>query len=585
MTKPSFDSFEDKTIFVKSENQDIAPWDRTKIIAILVEESGLSFSVAEKIADDVQKIVFSSNLKIVSTSLLREIVNSKLIEYGYSKILNKTRKLGLSVSDVRNSLTIAMPYRNYTPVSPLQSSFYIADTVKRQFAAEDVFPEKSVNLHYEGKIHINGIDGIDRVFSIVLDLSKILNFSYAGDNFFIKKPSNGREFLNNLIKVLILLQGFVNHSITITGFEKAIMYFGMNENSIVDLILQIENSFIFSKPVKIFLKDSKLVELAAQTYSNGFFLKSEVLTPVSGYCPSRNISIFNRELNTEYIIENITLNLTGIVLSAKLERKDFLSKLRSMLKHVFAVFSRKAVFMEKMLMTKGFNVLEFLKAIGFNPITSSFCVSICGLKEAVSLLREKVKFTDKENEFAFELVSTVKGLINEMAKTYRINVKLCDSDQIDVAYRFARLDLKFEPYYISKIVKGDISSGGVYYSPNASLSSNPLSSERDIIQVEGKIKELFDNPFKTIVKLIDLEGMCLDNTEVKNPYLMLTQDFSVCYHCCVMKSGIYKSCPKCLSADIVNYVYLYSHYAPSNKLNRAVKVMMKNCKYYEQFTI
>ena len=585
MTKPSFDSFEDKTIFIKSENQDIAPWDRTKIIAILVEESGLSFSVAEKIADDVQKIVFSSNLKIVSTSLLREIVNSKLIEYGYSKILNKTRRLGLSVSDVRNSLTIAMPYQNFTPVSPLQSSLYIADTVKRQYATEDVFPEKSINLHYEGKIHINGIDGIEKLFSIVLDIGKILDFSYVGDNFFIKKPVNGKEFLDNLVKILLLLQSFVNHSIIIAGFEKAAMYFRMNEDTIVDLIQKIENNFIYSKPVKIFLENSKLVALAAQTYSNSFFLKSEVLTPVSTYFPSRNVSIFNRKLDQEYTMENITLNLTGIALSAKLERKDFLSKLKNILKHVFSVFSRKAVFIEKMLMSKRFNVLEFLKAIGFNPLNASFCISICGLQETVSLLKEKVRFTDKENEFAFEVITSIKGFIEEMSKNHKINVKLCDSDQTDIAYRFARLDLKFEPYYISKIVKGDISSGGVYYSPNASLSSNPLSSERDIIEVEGKIKELFDNPFKTIVKLIDLEGMCLNNTEIKNPYLMLTQDFSVCYHCCVMKSGIYKSCPKCLRADIVNYVYLYSYYAPSNKLNRAVKVMMRNCKYYEQFTI
>ncbi len=34
-----FDSFEDKTIFVKGSNHEISPWDRTKIIAILIKRA------------------------------------------------------------------------------------------------------------------------------------------------------------------------------------------------------------------------------------------------------------------------------------------------------------------------------------------------------------------------------------------------------------------------------------------------------------------------------------------------------------------------------------------------------------------
>ncbi len=589
MNKSRFDSFEDKTIFVKGSNQEVSPWDRTKIIAILMDESGIPFRIAEQIADDVQKVVFSSNLKTVSSSLLRELVNAKLIEYGYSKILNKTRRLGLSTSDVKDVLTNAIPYRTYSAVSPSLSSGYLADTVKRQFSAFNVFPEKLVNLHYEGKLHINGINGIDRLFSLTLDASKFLNFAYSGDNFFIKKPVSGIDFFENLKKIVFFLSRFVNDSIILYGIEKAIRYFNLEEKQedvFRDFIQWIEHAFIDEKPVRIYLRDKRLVKVAALLYSQGDYLKSEIMTLKENYVPARNIAICEAGIEDfNFVVENITLNLPGIALTAKLKTTDFFKELKSYIENIFSLFGKKGIFIEKMLMTRGYSVLDFLKKIGFNPLTSYYAISICGLQEAISLLKEKHKFGENDIEFGFEILSFLKESIKELNEKYKLRVFLSDSDQIDVVYRFARLDLKFEPYYVGKVIKGDISSGGVYYSSNASFSTNPYIEIKEAVDIENKAKEFFDFPFKTIVKVLDFEYVSLSDSEKSYRYLMLTQDFSVCYHCYVMKSGIYKSCPECLSEDVVNYFYLYSNYAPFSKLNRALRVMMKHNVYYEEFTI
>ncbi len=584
-----FDSFEDKTIFVKGSNQEISPWDRTKIIAILMDESGIPFDVAEKIADDVQKIVFSSNLKTVSSSLLRELVNSKLVEYGYSRILNKTRRLGLSVSDVKEAVKNIIPYKSYMAVSPQLSSLYISETVKSQLSSFIVFPEKLINMHYEGKLHINGINGIDRVYAVFLDVSKLLNFSYAGDNFFIKKAVNGFDFFENLVKITSFLSRFTNYSIILTGIEKAIKYFEIDENRekvLANFILGLETALIDEKPVKIFLKEKETVEVAANVYKENFCLKSEVLTSKNSYIPSKNISIFGNMLEgTTFIMENITLNLPGIALSAKLKNSDFFKELFFFVDKAFSIFSKKGIFLEKMLMTKGQSIFEFLKKLGFNPLTSFYALSVCGLQEAVSLLREKGKFDNNDIDFAADILSYVKTVLKDLEDKYKLKVLLSDSDQTEIAYRFARLDLKFEPYYVGKIVKGDISSGGVYYSSNGSFTTNYFLNVREAMAVEEKLKRYFDFPFKTVIKLIDFENVKVLLNHKDYSYLMLTQDFSVCYHCYVMKSGIYKSCPECLSEDVTNYFYLYSNYAPYSKLNRALRVMMKNNVYYEEFTI
>ncbi len=589
MNNNKYDSFEDKTIFVKNGNQEAAPWDRTRIIAILMEESGLPFQIAEKIADDVQKAVFSSNLKSVSSSLLRELVNLKLLEYGYTKILNKTRVLGLAVSDVKDAVKSDIPYNAVSPLSPFLSSMYIADTVKSQFASLNVFSEKSVDLHYQGKFHINGIKGIDRLFSVLLDVSKLLNFSYTGDNFFLKKPLSCNDFFRNLEKIAGFLSAFVNSSVTFCGFEKIFKYFeceSTKKSIFSDFIENLETVLLIGNPVKLYLKDKDLITAASTLYSHGFYLKSEVITAKENYVPARNIAIYDAfTCESKFIAENITVNLPGIALESTVKGKDFFKQLQKHLENIFSAFSKKGVFIEKLMMVRGRSVFDFLKKLGFNPLSSFYAVSICGLQEAVSLLREKVKFGLQDYEFAFEIVFKLKEMLKELEEKHKIKVLLTDSDQSDISYRFARQDLKFEPYYISKIVKGEIASGGVYYSQNASFSLNRYLDVNEVIDIEERAKEYFDFPFKTIIKLIDFENIKVFSTDRKYSYLMLTQDFSVCYHCNVMESGIYKSCPKCLSENIVNYFYLYSNYAPFQKLNRALRVMMKKVAYYEEFTI
>ncbi len=589
MKNSFFDSFEDKTIFVKGTNQEVSPWDKTKIIAILMDESGIPFNIAEKIADDVQKAVFSSNLKTISSSLLRELVNAKLVEYGYSKILNKTRRLGLSTSDVKEVITNPIPYGGYAPVTPALSSNYISDTVKRQFSAFNVFPEKLINYHYEGRLHINGINGIDRIFSIAIDVSRLLTFNYAGDNFFITKPVDGFQFFENLKKIVFFLSHFVNDCITLFGIEKAIAYFNLENDKkhIIEIFLKdTEHILINTKPVKVFLKDKDLVKVAASLFSEQYFLKTEILTPSKTYIPSKNISIFNGEFgNSDFIMENITLNLPGIALESKLKNSDFFKELKIFLENTYALFGKKGIFIEKMLMTKGYSILDFLKKIGFSPLSSSYAISVCGLQEAVSLLREKYKFDEKDIDFAYSILSILKEVIEDLNKKYRLKVKLSDSDQNDVIYRFARLNLKFEPYYVSKIVKGDLATGGVFYSPNASFITNFYLNAGEVIDIENKFKEIYDLPFKTIIKVVDFDNVKIKSENFYYRYLMLTQDFSVCYHCYVMNSGIYKSCPECLSGDIENYYYLYSSHIPYSKLNRALRVMIKNIVYYEEFTI
>ncbi len=585
MNKNLFDSFEDKTIFVKNREQDIEPWDRTRIVAILIEEAKIPFDVAERIAEEVQEMVFSSDLKIVSSSLLRELVNSKLIEHGYTTILSKTRRLGLSTSDVKEIVFSPIPVDNHLPVSPFMSDHYIAKTVKRQFATSSVLPEKDVQMHYEGRFHINGIAGIEKLYGAIIDCGNLLNLSYIGENLFIPEPDSIDVFFENLLKITVLLSDFINQNLYLTGFEKAFYYFEEDNIKIFGkFIVELENSLINKKPVFLHVKDRRLSNVAKEIYMNGFFLKSEVLAEGVAYIPSRNISLFNGfEMNQQFISENITLNLPSLAVHSIVNGKGFEKELIRLVESASRLFSKKNVVIEKILAKRGENLLLFLKATGLNPFSLTNVISVCGLREAVLLLNKKEKPDKKDVDLAEKIMSMINDAVRDVAEKHRLNIVVGDSDQSDISYRFARLDLKFEPHYFSKVVRGDISKGGVYYSQNADFFSEEGFEVNEAFEINTMFLKYFNFPFKSIVKVLDFENVRVSSQRNKKSFLMLTQDFSVCYHCHVMISGLYKWCPECLRGRVENYFYLYSNYAPYSRLNRALRVMTKACKYYEEF--
>ncbi len=588
MNKLPFDSFKDELIFVKNRESDITPWDKTKITAILIDETGLPFNVAERISDEVQKVIFSSGLKTVSSVLIREIVNSKLIEHGYSKLLTKTQRLGLSNRDVANILLRSVPYRDYFVNTPRLSSNYISSTVKEQYAQSNIFTQNAVELHFEGKFHINGIDSPDSLSAVSIDCLKLSQFSFFSDNFFLNKPKSAENLLNNLVKTTTLLNHFVSDTVLLFNLEKAFLSYGVDKDALSDYLKRyvtiLENGAVNEKPVKIYVENKETVKRLADFYSSGLFLKSEIFTPFQSYYPSNNIAVLSKDYVSEmFVAENITLNIPRLALEFKVNMKAFSKQLFEIMDVAYQSFVKKAVFLEKMVFVKDGGVYGFLKSLGFNPLKSVFALSLCGLREAVTLLQGKERIDSSSLKLAENILEEIKQNISVLNNKYKIKVLLTDSEQSDVAYKFARLDLKFEPYNASKIVCGDLSKGAIYYSHNASFPPQYQGEIIESVSIEERLKSFYDFPFKTVVKVITFENVKNVLINSAPNHLILTQDFSVCYHCGVMISGLYNSCPECLNGGIDRYFYVYSRFVPYSKLNRALKTKNNNSVYYEDF--
>jgi len=76
------------------------PWNKSKIALALEKEADLSAEIAQEVANDVERRVFSSGINRISTSLIRELVDNELFERGYNAKLEKQTTLGVPKYDI-----------------------------------------------------------------------------------------------------------------------------------------------------------------------------------------------------------------------------------------------------------------------------------------------------------------------------------------------------------------------------------------------------------------------------------------------------------------------------------------------------
>ncbi|MGZ3579135.1 MAG: anaerobic ribonucleoside-triphosphate reductase, partial [Syntrophales bacterium] len=70
------DETTDITLFVKTSGEDIARWNRQKIVDALIRETNVDVDTAEAISRDVEKQIISSGIGVLTTPLIRELVDA-----------------------------------------------------------------------------------------------------------------------------------------------------------------------------------------------------------------------------------------------------------------------------------------------------------------------------------------------------------------------------------------------------------------------------------------------------------------------------------------------------------------------------
>ncbi len=152
--------FRTDDVFIRTSAEEFKIFDRAKISRSLIKETGIGEEQADAIAMDVEKFIKNLNLNYLSSALIREIVNVKLLEYGLEDARKKYTRIGLPIYDIEQMISkgtatdIKRENANLQH-TPETINWIISGETLEQYATLKLFPQNLVDSHISGDYHIH----------------------------------------------------------------------------------------------------------------------------------------------------------------------------------------------------------------------------------------------------------------------------------------------------------------------------------------------------------------------------------------------------------------------------------------------
>jgi ribonucleoside-triphosphate reductase (formate) len=164
-------------MYVRTSSHTIEEFNSHKIIQSLVREASLPLEQAQKITEEVENKIYKFQTAYLTSSLIRETVNSVLIEHGHEEYRNKLARVGLPVSDITGMLASEDMTRDGAQGVMIKT----ADAVFSEYFVFNMLPKDIADMHLAGEINISssGTWGLlpDTIF---VDLSELDSFDLQG---------------------------------------------------------------------------------------------------------------------------------------------------------------------------------------------------------------------------------------------------------------------------------------------------------------------------------------------------------------------------------------------------------------------
>ena len=160
-------------MYVRTTKHSIEEFNSHKIIQSLVREANMPLEQANKITEEVENKIYKFQTSYLTSSLIRETVNSVLIEHGHEEYRNKLARLGLPASDIVEMLNNIDTVKNGVDSIMLKAS----QSVFSEHLMLNILPKDIADMHLNGEISISnsGIWSLlpDTVFLNITDFAEV----------------------------------------------------------------------------------------------------------------------------------------------------------------------------------------------------------------------------------------------------------------------------------------------------------------------------------------------------------------------------------------------------------------------------
>ena len=214
-------------MYVRTTRPSIEEFNSNKIIQSLVREANMPLEQAHKITEEVENKIYKFQAVYLTSSLIRETVNSVLIEHGHEEYRNKLARLGLPASDIVEMLSNAEAAKN--GLESLMSK--ASHSIFSEYLLTNTLPKDIADMHLAGEMNISnsGTWGLipDTIFIDVSDFrektldlrGKFLNVSRAP----LPSINNSNDFETYLSLLISLLSREASTELVLEGIIPIIL--------------------------------------------------------------------------------------------------------------------------------------------------------------------------------------------------------------------------------------------------------------------------------------------------------------------------------------------------------------------------
>lgn len=160
---------------VEKTDVGVSNWKKARITAALIREADLDPSVAEEIAASVEAKVLRTGILLISTSLIRELVDNELFERGYDANLKKQAPLSLPKYDLEKVIhgEGSGNLRGSRPI-PREIELDIARRMLLRYSLEEVLSPEVARAHRNGRFYIHDLGNPLRCYRFLAGLDEAL---------------------------------------------------------------------------------------------------------------------------------------------------------------------------------------------------------------------------------------------------------------------------------------------------------------------------------------------------------------------------------------------------------------------------
>jgi len=579
-------------MYVRTSHDSIEEFNSQKIIQSLVREGGLPLELAQKITEEVENRIYKYQTTYLTGSLIRELVNSVLLENGLEDYRNKLARVGLPIFEVKEMISNAEKLDN--GIEGLLSK--TGQIVFSEHLLSSTLPKDVADSHLSGDLHIT-YPGLwlllpDIIFINVKELiedginprGKSLNVSRIPlvktvDSLssalsmiisMISKEASQEVVMDGLIPLLSkysknlseleqkIVDAFVkssttmkyNHAPTVVSF---VIPLGI-EQKIVNTVLSAYKTYTQLTPIPMIglvinYEKGKVTDVS-ETLSEIITLGGKIMfskhnTSQNGVSNSKNTS------STSLHLCSLSINLPRLAFESNKDETYFRARLALLMKPALTSMALRQ------------KSISDLVRLGVNPVLAdntqymqrssvSLVINLIGLHNAIYGI---LGFSnDKEGkEILHKVLQTAVDIASKKGKELGVNV-MVSINTSDGSERFVSLDEeKYGKDSILKIADDESYSHGITLDANTITELTPKSAE---ISECNKVAKILNGGL--LVPLNMSEGTKI--TQIKKiieKASNLIESFKpvikipVCGNCGFKGEKLADKCPTCKSSYII----------------------------------